>query len=166
MSTALTPAAAAEFLYREALLLDRQRFDDWVGLYADDAVYWIPAWKSEHQPTDNPDTELSLLYCASRSALVDRVWRLTSNLSVASMPLARTSHSVTNVLVERAEGDCVEVCSSWSSHVYNPKYKSQHVYFGSYEHTLRREDAGWKIARKKIMLLNDFIPTVLDLYMV
>lgn len=166
MSQVLNASTAAEFLYREAHLLDRQRFDEWVDLYASDAVYWIPAWKSEHQPTDNPETELSLLYCASRNALVDRVWRLSSNLSVASMPLARTAHSVANVVIERTGDDTVDLRSSWTSHVYNPKYKSQHVYFGSYEHRLRSVDDGWKIARKKITLMNDFIPTVLDLYMV
>ena len=166
MNQALTPAHAAEYLYREAHLLDRQRFDEWVDLYTGDAVYWIPAWKSEHQPTENPETELSLVYCASRNALVDRVWRLTSNLSVASMPLARTAHAVSNVIVEQAGDDTMDLRSSWTSHVYNPKYKSQHVYFGSYEHRLRRVDEGWKIARKKITLMNDFIPTVLALSMV
>ena len=32
----------AEFLYREAELLDERRYDDWLGLLADDIRYWMP----------------------------------------------------------------------------------------------------------------------------
>jgi 3-phenylpropionate/cinnamic acid dioxygenase small subunit len=38
------------------------------------------------------------------------------------------------------------------------------VFFGRYEHGLRRVDGDWRIARKKILLLNDTIPTVVDFY--
>lgn len=47
----LNPAAAAvpsldalrDFVEHEADLLDNRRFDDWLDLYSDDAVYWVPA---------------------------------------------------------------------------------------------------------------------------
>src|SRR3954465_4462113 len=32
----------AEFLYREAELLDERRYRDWLGLLADDIRYWMP----------------------------------------------------------------------------------------------------------------------------
>jgi 3-phenylpropionate/cinnamic acid dioxygenase small subunit len=41
------------------------------------------------------------------------------------------------------------------------------MYFGRYEHTLRREANGaWRIVRKKVLLTNDMIPTALDFYSV
>ena len=163
----LTPAKAAEFLYREAQLLDERRWDEWVDLYAEDAVFWVPAWKSEDEPTSSPDTELSLIYYEGRSNLADRVWRARSNLSVASTPLHRTAHAITNVLLEATPAtDQAVIKSSWATHTFNPRRKAQHVFFGLTEHTLRLEGGAWRIARKKVLLLNDYIPAVLDFYMV
>lgn len=160
-------ANAAEFLYREARLLDERRWDEWIELYTEDAVFWVPAWKSEDEPTSSPDTELSLIYYEGRSNLVDRVWRARSNLSVASTPLHRTAHAITNVTLEAPPGpDQALVKSSWATHTFNPRRKTQHVFFGLAEHTLRRESGVWRIARKKVLLLNDYIPAVLDFYMV
>jgi len=89
---------AADLLYREALYLDERRWDDWLALYDEAAEFWVPAWKSEDQPTDDPSSEVSLVYAARRSELEDRVWRVRSGQSIASTPLPRTAHIVTNVL--------------------------------------------------------------------
>ncbi len=89
---------AADLLYREALALDERRWDDWLALYDEAAEFWVPAWKSEDQPTDDPSSEVSLVYAARRSELEDRVWRVRSGQSIASSPLPRTAHIVTNVL--------------------------------------------------------------------
>ena len=35
----MTPA---ELLYHEAALLDERRFDEWLALFTDDALYWVP----------------------------------------------------------------------------------------------------------------------------
>ena len=58
------------------------------------------------------------------------------------------------------------VKSSWATHTFNPRRKTQHVFFGRCEHTLRLESGTWRIARKKALLLNYYIPAVLDFYMV
>jgi hypothetical protein len=33
----------------KALHLDAQRWDDWLALYTEDAVFWLPAWTDEHR---------------------------------------------------------------------------------------------------------------------
>jgi len=40
-------AAGVELVHREARLLDEQRWDDWLALYAEDCEYWMPAWKAD-----------------------------------------------------------------------------------------------------------------------
>lgn len=159
---------AAELLYREAHFLDTQRWDDWLALYCRDAVFWMPAWKSASEQTDCPDTELSLIYCTGRAALEERVWRARSGLSVASAVLPRTSHMIANVLLDAdvAKGDEPLVHSTWTSHLYDVKRGHVHVMFGRYEHRLRREAERWAIASKKIVLLNDCVPTPVDFYCV
>lgn len=164
-----TIAAAQELLFREALYLDTQRWDDWLGLYDEDATFWMPAWTDEHRLSASPETELSLMYCAARAGLEDRVWRIRSGLSVASTPLLRTAHAVSGPVVSAVEGTGatrLQVESSWTCHVHNPKRRTEHVFFGRYEHGLRQGPDGWRIASKKVVLMNDTIPTMLDFYCV
>jgi len=91
MSGALTLQAATALLHDEGLCLDERRWDDWLALYVEDAVYWVPAWKSENETTTDPARELSLIYYQGRGGLEDRIWRLKSGLSVAANPLRRTA---------------------------------------------------------------------------
>jgi len=159
--TALDLAGATALLVREAALLDERRWAEWLALYTEDAVFWVPAWKSEEEPTADPLTEISLIYYDKRERLAERVWRLESGLSIASSPLHRTAHVVSGV---RLEGETVR--STWTVHRYDPRRKSQHVFFGRAEHRLTRLDGDWRIGAKTVWLLNDLIPTVLDFYMV
>ena len=162
-------AAAQDVLFREALYLDTQRWDDWLALYDEDASFWMPAWTDEHRLSASPDSELSLMYCAARAGLEDRVWRIRSGLSAASSPLLRTAHAVSSPVVTEIEDTGsvrLQVESSWSCHVHNPKRRDEHVFFGRYEHVLRQRPEGWRIATKKVVLMNDTIPTMLDFYCV
>ncbi len=164
MSARMTRAEAEELLFREALHLDRREWDEWLALYEGDCVFWVPAWRDETSPTSDPDRELSLIYYRGRRNLEDRVWRLRSGQSVASTPLPRVVHAVTNVLIEGGEDDGTAVSASFTVHLFDVRARRTHVFFGRYEHLLRPADAGWRIARKKIFLLNDIIPTVVDFY--
>jgi len=74
-------ADASQVLYREAYYLDAQRWDEWLAMFADDCEYWMPAWKGEHELTDNPKREISLIYYGTRAGLEDRVWRIRSGQS-------------------------------------------------------------------------------------
>jgi 3-phenylpropionate/cinnamic acid dioxygenase small subunit len=162
----LSRQEAEEFLYREALLLDSGDWDAWLELYVPDAIFWMPAWRDEIQPTADPDSELSLIYYRGRRNLEDRVWRARSGLSVASTPRPRTVHAVTNVLVADAGEEEAEVSACFSVHLHDPRSERSHVFFGRYEYRLQNREGDWRIARKKILLLNDVIPTVVDFYSV
>lgn len=166
MSDLLTRDEVADFLFTEALYLDRQDWDAWLSLYTDDCMYWMPAWRDETTQTADPDRELSLIYYRGRRNLEDRVWRIRSGMSIASTPLPRTAHIISNALIERQDADAVLVASNFSVHRYDVRSEKQHLFFGSYQHQLVRDGDGWKIASKTIKLMNDVIPTVLDIYSV
>lgn len=155
---------AAELLYREASYLDEQRWDEWLALYDENAEFWVPAWKSEHELTTDPDRELSLMYYPSRAGLEDRVQRIRSGKSLASTPLMRSVHAVNNIRVGAPDGDTLEVSSTWTVHVYDTRRRETHVFFGRYEHRLAERGGASRILRKKIILANDCIPTMLDIY--
>lgn len=162
----LSPADAAAFLYREALCLDTQRFDEWLALFVPDCEYWVPAWKSEHETTTDPRRELSLIYYRSRSGLEDRVWRVRSGRSIASRPLPRTQHAITNVLVEQGDAASARVLSNFTVHQFRLKSYETEVLYGRYQHDLVRtpDVDGWRIQAKRIVLLNDYLPAMLDFY--
>lgn len=157
---------ARALVHREARLLDERRWADWLALYRPDATFWMPAWDAEFVLTADPDREVSLIYYASRAGLEDRVWRIESGKSVASMPLARTTHLIAGVELLDQASDRLRVASAWTTHVWRTKTKQAVTFFGRYEHELARADDGWRIRRKKIVLVNDTVPTMLDFYCV
>ncbi len=158
-------AIGAEILYREALYLDTQRWDDWLALYLEDCEYWVPAWKSEHEPTSNPKQELSLIYYSNRSGLEDRVWRVRSRKSAASNPLPRTQHTITNILVEPDSNQGrIHLLSNWTVHQFLIKHKETEFLCGRAEHVLVSKDGVWRIAYKKSLVLSDVLPAALDFY--
>jgi benzoate/toluate 1,2-dioxygenase beta subunit len=60
---------AVEFLYREARLADEARYAEWLDLWTDDGVYWVPATTD---PGADPDRHLSHIY-DNRARLDTRV---------------------------------------------------------------------------------------------
>ena len=86
-----------------------------------------------------------------------------TGLSLASSPLPRTCHTNSNFRVEQ-RGEDVLVHSSWVTHSYRMK-KSQ-IYYGHQTHTMRRSGGEWKISGRYIVLQNDSIDSVLDVYSV
>lgn len=158
-------AIAERVLFEEARALDEQRFEDWLALYAREAAFWVPAWTDEGRPTRDPSTELSLIYC-DRAQLSERVGRVEGGRSLASSPLPRTAHIVSNVIAQALDRDRIRVTSVATTHAFNVKRRSAATAFALVEHELAREDGAWRIARKTIQLQNDYIATMMDFYTV
>ncbi len=162
--TAATIAAAV--LAREARLLDKGQWLEWLALYCDDAVYWVPAWLDEYRTTTDIRTEVSLIYHDSRAALAERIARIESRKSITALPLPRTLHVIGSLEVVEAEADRIACEATFAVHAYDPRLAKEHTRYGRYEHNLTRQGGNWLIARKVITLVNDKVPTVLDFYSV
>lgn len=150
------------FLYREARLLDDRQWGEWLTCYAPDAPYWMPAWDDDDQVTEDPQSEISLIYYPNRDGLEDRVFRIETERSSASTPEPRTSHNVTNVEILAERGDEVDVRYNFLT--LNHRYKVTDQFFGTIFVTLRQSGDALLIARKKILLKNDYIRQVIDIY--
>jgi 3-phenylpropionate/cinnamic acid dioxygenase small subunit len=164
MTEPLSRADAEDILYREAALLDEGEWDEWLTLYTEDAIFWMPAWRDEETPGSDPDSELSLIYYEGRRGLEDRVFRARSGQSIASRPRPRCMHTIGNVRLIESTDDTAEIASTFTVFLHDVRADRTHHFFGRYRHTLRRESGTWRIARKHILLLNDTIPTVVDFY--
>ena len=154
--------AIRAFLYREARHLDDRQWEQWLELYAADVEYWMPAWDDDDRLTEDPHSQISLIYYPNRDGLEDRVFRIKTERSSASMPEPRTSHMLANVEVLAERGDAVDV--RYNFHTLSHRYKTTDHYFGTAFVTLRKSGDAFLIARKKIVLKNDYIRQVVDIY--
>ena len=154
--------AICAFLYREARLLDDREWDEWLTCYAPNVTYWMPAWDDDDQITEDPQSQISLIFYPSRDGLEDRVFRIKTERSGASTPEPRTSHSVANVEILNIRGDEVDV--RYNFHTLNHRYKVTDQFFGTMFVTLRKDRGNLLIANKKIVLKNDYIRQVIDVY--
>ena len=154
--------AIRAFLFREARLLDDRQWDEWLTCYAPDVIYWMPAWDDDDAITEDPHAQISLIYYPSREGLEDRVFRIKTERSGASTPEPRTSHSVINVEVTADRGGEVDV--RYNFHTLNHRYKVTDQFFGTMFVTLRQDSDKLLISNKKIVLKNDYIRHVIDVY--
>jgi 3-phenylpropionate/cinnamic acid dioxygenase small subunit len=142
-----TRSEVEQFLYHEAWLLDRRRLDEWLGLFADDATYWIPLQANQ----SDPFTTSSIVY-DDRRLLEVRVRQFQHPRAHARTPAPRTVHQISNVHVLEAKGDELRVASTLVLLEY--RHERQRVWGALVEHRLRRTRDGFRIAAKRIDLVN------------
>lgn len=150
------------FLYREARLLDDRELDEWLECYSEQCEYWMPAWTDDDALTTDPHSEISLIYYGNRKGLEDRVYRLKTERSSASTPEARTSHFLSNIEVLETADDAIELRYNW--HTLSHRYQKTQQFFGTNFVTLDVSGPAPKILKKKIVLKDDYIHQVIDVY--
>jgi benzoate/toluate 1,2-dioxygenase beta subunit len=150
------------FLYAEARALDDKEFDEWITFYHPDCPFYMPSWDDEDQLTTDHRSELSLIYYANRGGIEDRVFRIKTERSSASMPEPRTSHNVHNIEILEDDGTHIKLRFNWTTHSF--RYKIIDVYFGTSFYSLVRKGDSYLITSKKVILKNDYIRQVIDVY--
>ncbi len=150
------------FLYREARLLDDECWDDWLKCYAPSASFWMPSWDDNDSLTEDPQSEISLIYYPDRQGLDDRVFRIKTERSSATMPDTRTSHNISNVEVMERDGDKVTVRFNWNT--LSHRYKKSYSYFGMSRYEIDFSGEQPQILNKYVVLKNDYINQVIDIY--
>ena len=155
-------ARATALLTLEAEYLDRRRWQDWLSLYTEDAVFWAPAWAGDETWTSDPQRQVSLIW-ADRLNLAARIFRVEGGDSFASVPLPLTVHLVTGIALTSVAAETVEVRANWLVHSFL-RISGAIVRAGRYEYGLRRAGAELKIVRKKVFIHDDAITGAIDFY--
>ena len=150
------------FLFREARLLDDKQWDEWLACYHLEAEFWMPSWDDDGQLVSDPQREISLIYYPNRGGLEDRVFRIKTERSAASTPEPRTNHNIHNVEIVLQEGSEVKVRFNW--HTLSYRYHHTDSYFGTSHYTIDVSSGQPLIKRKYIVLKNDYIHHVIDVY--
>ena len=145
-----------DFYYREAELLDDRKLREWFALLADDIRYWMPIRHNPLERPENPADELAkpgegYYFDDDKETLRIRVERVYARNAWAEMPPSRTRHLITNVRIKKDDGRAVEVHANFL--VYRTRMEAdQDLFVGVRHDLLRRDDGGFKIARRTIIL--------------
>jgi 3-phenylpropionate/cinnamic acid dioxygenase small subunit len=134
------------FLFHEARLLDTQRYEEWLDLFTDDATYWVPLQQNQKDPF-----EASSIIHDDKTLLELRVKQARHPRAHARLPLARTVHQIGNVMVAEDKGE-TRVNSTLT--LVEFRNEKQRLYGALVEHRLRKVNGGFKIAHKRVDLVN------------
>ena len=137
------------FLIHEARLLDDRRFEEWMELFTEDGLYWVPSAPDQQDPYKHAS-----LFFDDRELMKTRIERLNHPRIHIQTPPSRTCHLVSNVIVEEAD----EAAATWlvSSSMMMAEYRldAQRIFIGRQYHRLRREGDSFRIALKRVNLIN------------
>jgi benzoate/toluate 1,2-dioxygenase subunit beta len=143
-----------EFLFLQAELLDRRRFEDWMELFADDGVYWMPLSENQTDADSGPS-----IFLEDKPLMLARIGRLRDPAAYGQQPPSRTSHLIGNVMI--AAGTGYPLSASPGEIVVTSRFAVSEFrrdvirqFAGSYTHHLRRIGSGFAITMQRVDLIN------------
>jgi len=142
-------------LYREARLLDQERYKEWVGMLTDDIHYHMPGIETRYRrdKTDQVhDLTRMAFYNDNLEDLKKRLRRLETGTAWSEDPATRYTHLITNIeVVPTEKEDEVLVYSNFLAY-RNRNEKDQDTLIGNREDIWRKTADGYKLAKRMIIL--------------
>jgi 3-phenylpropionate/cinnamic acid dioxygenase small subunit len=147
--TAPTDQELIDFVTREARLIDQRRLDEWLDLFADDGMYWMPL---EWGQTD-PRLTASLMY-EDKLLLTIRIERLKGNRTFSQKPRSRCHHVLQTPQIDKCDEARNEYTTWTPMHYVETRYDEQQLYAAWATHTLAVIGGKLKIKLKRVDLVN------------
>lgn len=135
-------------LFREARLLDDRRYDEWLGAFSRECLYWVP---SRFDPGD-PRTETGI-YLDDRRRLTDRVAMIRTGYLHAQIPHSRTRRMLTNI--EQWSGPGGSIRARANVEIWEYRKGETRAYPGWQAYEMRRDPSGALLIATKIVCLLD-----------
>ena len=137
------------FLHGEAQLLDDGKWTEWLNLFAADGVYWIPS-----RPGQTDTRGVPSIIHEDRPLLAMRIERLAHPRAYAALPAPRTIHLVANIDLDGHDPATDEWRVSSQLLVVEHQAERTRLFAGHCQHVLRRADGAFKIALKRVDLID------------
>ena len=138
-----------EFVLHETRLIDAHRLDEWLDLFADDGIYWMPL---EWGQTD-PRLATSLMY-EDKLLLRIRVERLKGNRTFSQKPKSRCHHVLQIPQIDKRDEVANEYVTWTPMHYVESRGDEQTLYAAWATHHLTMIDGAIKIRLKRVDLVN------------
>ena len=145
----ITPNDLVAFVYHEARLLDEQRFDEWLNLFAEDGCYWMPL---EHGQTDRRLT--ASLMDEDLLLLRIRVERLKGIRTYSQKPKSRCHHLLQQPQVEVCDAETNRYGVWTAMHYIETRQDQQQLYAAWATHELTTSAGALRICMKRVDLVN------------
>jgi 3-phenylpropionate/cinnamic acid dioxygenase small subunit len=140
-----------EFLYHEARLADEARYAEWLALWTDDGVYWVPATTD---PAADPDKHLSHIY-DNRARLDTRIAMLRTGQRHSQHPASPMRRLISNIeIATTPDGDFIAMSNFLLGELSIQSTPTLHLWIGRTTHHLCRTDGTLKVRHKKVVLIN------------
>jgi len=153
-ATRLTREDAESFLYREARLLDTWQLEEWLNLFTEDGIYWVPIDDAK------PATRNTSIIHDTALRREERVYHLLNHRFASQTPRSRTVHIISNVETEPAGSDEFIVRSNQVIYeVRSGDFRQIGLWdvrplIATVEHHMRLSGGTPKIASKKVLLID------------
>lgn len=143
-----------QFLYREARLLDEQRYDDWFEMMTDDFTYWVPVPQSRYRRDKKPTYEPGRMahFDDTLAELKLRASRWKEKTAWSEDPPTRNIHYITNIEIEPAERAEDWLVRSVAISLRNRNEDEENWLGGRREDLIRQTPAGLKLVRRWVFL--------------
>ncbi len=91
-----------QFLYREARILDEEKYEEWLGMMTEDIHYWMPGIQARHRKDKTPrlDPKRMAFFDDDMLNMRRRVTRFMDPTAWAEDPPTRACHVISNIEVE------------------------------------------------------------------
>jgi benzoate/toluate 1,2-dioxygenase subunit beta len=142
-----TQHAVEQFLYRQADLLDRKLWEDWIGLFSEDGVYWMPP-----EPSYTTWDGTPAIFAEDKNLMRVRMGRVLHPDAWSQRPLWGTNHVVSNVMIEKSSSTEVLVRSRF--HMMELRRDDVRHFAGSYLHQLKKTKEGYRIKLQRVDMTN------------
>jgi 3-phenylpropionate/cinnamic acid dioxygenase small subunit len=136
-----------QFLYHQADLLDRKEWEQWIGLFTDDGVYWMPP-----EPSYTTWDGTPAIFAEDKNLMRVRMGRVLHPDAWSQRPLWGTNHVVSNVVIEKDSGSEILVRSRF--HMMELRRDDVRHFAGSYLHQLRKTKEGYRIKLQRVDMTN------------
>jgi 3-phenylpropionate/cinnamic acid dioxygenase small subunit len=149
MNDAASERELIDFVVREARLLDDKRYDEWLALWADDGLYWVPLTREQpdgihHNSHLHEDALLRRL----------RVERLKSPRAFAQQPPSRSLHLLQAPTLETSDTAEERYVLRTAFHYTEAQGDETIHLVGTVFHHLARRDGRLLMTLKRVDLLN------------
>lgn len=144
-----------QFLYREARLLDEERYEEWLGLMTEDIHYWMPGIQARYRKdaSAGPLSEYMAFYDDDLLNLRRRVTRFLHDTAWAEDPPTRSCHVISNVEVELTSAAHEYRAYSTFVNCRGRNDADEYWLAGRRSDLLRRDEAGaLRLARRDIRI--------------
>lgn len=134
-------------LTQQAVMLDARRWNQWMELFTEDGVYWMPAAPEQTDWASQPS-----IFAEDRLLMEVRANRLMHPNAWSQAAQWATHHLLGAVIVEQAAADSVSTYTPFQ--MMEVRRDRVRHFGGSYRHHLIKQAGQWKVRLQRVDMFN------------